>query len=53
MTYLNIKLMPHFYNYECTRDKIIFKEGDLADKVFIIKDGEFAVSKKLIHKEKE
>ena len=38
---------------EVTRDKVIYKEGDPADRIFIIKDGEFIVSKKLIHKEKE
>ena len=45
--------MEYFWNMDVTRDQIIFKEGDPADKIYIIKEGEFAVSKKLIHKEKE
>jgi CRP-like cAMP-binding protein len=45
--------VEYFSDIEVTRDQIIFKEGDPADKIYIIKDGEFAVSKKLIHKEKE
>jgi len=45
--------MPNFFNIDVTRDQIIYKEGDLADRIYIIKEGEFAVSKKLIHKQKE
>ena len=33
--------------------EVIFKEGEAADKIYIIKEGEFGLCKKLIHKEKE
>ena len=45
--------MPHFNEEKCTKDHILIKEGDLAEKVFIIKSGAFMVTKKLIHKFKE
>jgi CRP-like cAMP-binding protein len=45
--------MPNFFDIEVTRNQYIIKEGDPADRIFIIKDGEFQVTKKLIHKEKE
>jgi len=38
---------------DVVRDQIIFKEGDPSDRIYVIKEGEFAVSKKLIRKEKE
>ena len=49
-TYLNQRLMPNFFDLEVCRGQYVIKEGDPADKVFIIKDGEFQVTKKLIHK---
>jgi CRP-like cAMP-binding protein len=45
--------MPNFYDLNCTRDAIVFKEGDPASRVYIIKEGEFMITKKLIHKFKE
>ena len=44
-TFLTTKLMPCFYTQECNRDYCVFKEGDLADKVFIIIKGEFICTK--------
>ena len=52
-TYLQQRLMPNFFELNCTRDFIVFKEGDAADRVYIIKEGEFMVTKRLIHKFKE
>jgi CRP-like cAMP-binding protein len=52
-TYLTSKLVDHFFSMVAVRDQIIFKEGDLADKIYIIREGEFAVSKKLLHKDKD
>ena len=45
--------MPNFYDIEVCRGQFVIKEGDPADKIFIIKDGEFQVTKKLVHKKKE
>lgn len=45
--------MPNFFDIEVTRGQHVIKEGEPADKIFIIKDGEFQVTKKLIHKKKE
>lgn len=45
--------MPNFFELSCTKDYIVFKEGDVADRVYIIKEGEFMVTKRLIHKFKE
>jgi|APSaa5957512535_1039671.scaffolds.fasta_scaffold154560_1 CRP-like cAMP-binding protein len=45
--------MPNFFDIDVTRDQVIFKEGEAADKIYIIKEGEFGLCKKLIHKEKE
>ncbi len=42
--------MPNFFDMEVTRDQIIVREGDPADRIYIIKEGEFGVCKKLIHK---
>ena len=46
-TYLG-KLSNHFKFLNVTKDNVLFKEGDIADRVFIIKNGEFIVTKKLI-----
>jgi cAMP-dependent protein kinase regulator len=45
-TYLS-KLCLKFEFININRDYILFKEGDIADKVFIVKSGEFIVTKKL------
>jgi CRP-like cAMP-binding protein len=37
----------------CTKDHYLFKEGEIADKVFIIKNGEFIITKKQISKNKQ
>ena len=42
--------MPHFTNIDVIKDQIVIKEGDIADKVFVIKDGEFGVTRNLIQK---
>lgn len=57
-----VKKIPLFYNLtrtylsklclkveflEVNKDHVLFKEGDVADKVYIIKSGEFVVTKKL------
>lgn len=51
-TYLNQRLMPHFFDVDVLKHQVIMKEGDPADKVYIIKEGEFAVSKKLVQRDK-
>lgn len=45
--------MPNFFDIDVNKGQLIIKEGDPADKIFIIKDGEFQVTKKLIHKQNE
>ena len=44
-TFLNQKLMPCFQQMDCHRDHFVFKEGEKADKVYIITEGEFACTK--------
>ena len=51
-TYLNQRLMPNFFDLEVTKDQTIIKAGDYAEKVFIIKEGEFVVSKTMVIKDK-
>jgi hypothetical protein len=46
-TYIG-KLTDNTKEVKVTKDCVIYKEGDLADKVFIVKEGEFVVSKKII-----
>lgn len=38
---------------QCTKDSYLFKEGEPADRVFIVKEGEFIVTKRLISKNKQ
>ena len=45
--------MPNFYDIDVCRNQFIIKEGDPADKIYIIKEGEFQVTKKLLQREKE
>jgi hypothetical protein len=44
LTKLSYSLKP----LHVTRDCYLYKEGELADKVFIVKEGEFVVTKKLV-----
>ena len=46
-TYIG-KLTDNTKELKVTKDCVIYKEGDSADKVFIVKEGEFVVSKKII-----
>jgi CRP-like cAMP-binding protein len=36
-----------------TKEGYLYKEGDVADKVFIVKEGEFEVTKKLVSNSKQ
>mgnify|MGYP000896793613 CR=1 FL=1 len=45
--------MHYLYEMETVKDQIIIKEGDSVDKVYIIKEGEFSVCKKLVQKQKK
>ena len=47
-TYLKNKLADHFVHLRATKDAIIISEGRPADRVYIIKEGEFIVTKRLI-----
>ena len=38
--------MPKFNDIAVTRDHILFREGEIADKIYIITSGNFVVSKK-------
>ena len=42
------KLSFHLTSIKCNRDHFLFREGDLADKLFMIREGEFVVTKKKI-----
>jgi len=47
------RLSYYFKPFNCTKDSFLYREGDVAEKVFIIKEGEFIVTKKLIVKNKQ
>ena len=50
-TYLNQRLMPNFQDIRVSRGQYITKEGQPADKIYIIKDGEFQVTKSTAKKQ--
>jgi hypothetical protein len=39
----------YFENKSCIRDSLLYKEGDNADFVYIVKKGEFEATKKILH----
>ena len=44
------KLAYLFETHKCTKDSVIIREGEDSNKVFIIQEGEFIVSKKIFSK---
>lgn len=46
-TYLN-KLSDNTKKLKITKDYVLFKEGDTADRVYIVRDGEYVVTKKIV-----
>ena len=46
-TYLG-KLSDNTKELKVTKDYVLFREGDIADRVYIVKDGEYVVTKKII-----
>ena len=52
-TYLTTKLMPCFFNQDCNKDFVVFREGEIADKVYIILSGEFKCTKLAVLKPKD
>lgn len=40
------KLLSNFKNLDVNKDCYLYKEGDPADRVYIVRDGEFVVTKK-------
>ena len=44
------KLTYNLKPYSCTKDSYLYKEGEIPDKVFFVKHGEFVVTKKQIKK---
>ena len=49
LTKLSYSLKP----LHVTKDCYLYREGEIADRVFIVKEGEFVVSKKLISSNKQ
>jgi CRP-like cAMP-binding protein len=43
------KMTYYFENKSCIRDSYLYKEGDIADYVYIVKSGEFQATKRIIH----
>lgn len=39
----------YFENKTSLRDAILYKEGEQAEYVYIVKNGEFEVTKKVVH----
>ena len=52
-TFLTTKLMPCFFNMDCNKDHCVFREGDFADKIYIILKGEFICTKMAVLKPKD
>jgi hypothetical protein len=46
-TYLG-KLSDNTKELKITKDFVLFKEGDTADRVYIVRDGEYVVTKKIV-----
>lgn len=45
--------MPNFFDVQVTKGSFIFKEGDVAEKFYVITSGDFLVTKRSIHAGKE
>lgn len=43
------KMTYYFENKTSLRDAILYKEGEQAEYVYIVKNGEFEVTKKVVH----
>lgn len=43
------KMTYYFEVKKCIKEHVLFKEGDPADFVYIVKKGEFEITKKVIH----
>jgi len=39
----------YFENKSCIRDAVLYKEGDPSNYVYIVKNGEFQATKKIMH----
>lgn len=46
------KLLLNFKPLDVNKDCFLYKEGDAAERVYIVKEGEFVVTKKQIKKNK-
>jgi CRP-like cAMP-binding protein len=42
------KLSDNTKEIKITKDFLLFKEGDTADRVYIVRDGEYVVTKKIL-----
>ena len=47
------KLLLNFKPLKVNKDCYLYKEGDPAERVYIVKEGEFVVTKKQIKKNKQ
>jgi hypothetical protein len=47
------KLTYYFNIKKCIRDHFLYKEGDPAEFVYIIRKGDFEITKKIIHTEQK
>ena len=52
-TFVHNKLAPHFYEMHCIRGQHLFKQGDEADRVYIICGGQFLITKNTDKQEDE
>ena len=52
LTRTSLGKLTYYFEYKHhIRDAIVYKEGDPADYVFIVKNGEFQATKRIIHSE--
>jgi CRP-like cAMP-binding protein len=42
-----MKFANYFKVHDCIKDAILYREGDIADKVYVVMQGEFEILKKI------
>lgn len=48
-----MKFANYFKIYDCIKDTLLYREGDAADKVYVVMQGEFEILKKIQVKKKD
>ena len=48
-----MKFANYFKTYDCTKDTLLYREGDVAYRVYVVMQGEFEILKKIQVKKKD